>query len=56
MSEEEIVVNSAIVKALLPRLYYLLDTSLSRELTKEEKVEARRLLPGWCDNSFERGK
>lgn len=55
MSNEEVVFNAAVVKAVLPRLYYLLDAAISRELTKEEKIEARRLLPGWCDNSFERG-
>jgi hypothetical protein len=56
MTPEDLVTSVAIVRVVVPRLYYLLDIALTRELTKEEKIEARRLLPGWCDNSFERGK
>lgn len=53
----EAAVNDAVVKTALPECYYLIDQLLScdgKPIPKELKVQARRVLPEWCDNAFKK--
>ena len=53
----DVLVRATIASTLLPRFAYLLDTALTclqqgTQMTPQDKVDAQRLLPAYCDNAF----
>lgn len=53
----EAAVNATIVKTAVPECYYLIDQLLlheGKQIPKDLKVQARRILPEWCDNAFKK--
>jgi hypothetical protein len=52
----EAAVNKGIADAVVPELYHLINELLIHEgkpLPKDLKVQAKRALPAWCDQSFQ---
>ena len=49
-------VDQAIVKVVLPELFYLLNEAVEQEgkpLDKDTKLRIKKVLPPWCTQSFE---